>query len=258
MSVLTTTMMTGLDDLDLECLHRRIGAAIRDLEESTTPARIVRTDHRDAAVAGRTSARAWDDVLEIGTKSIGALGVLNLKMPEPEWWDESPDAVKDGMMNAMRMWLELTGSPRASLGNSVVTEDTGLEVLAATIGAVLSSEGADPTGCPELIVRTELPFTRRRNPRGCEPSIRIDPRSRTVGAAQPRALSIEAEERILDRHRAFQLNTDGPRRYSIVVPPPIRMTVRQAGPMEMLRMLRELDLKPGQKHVLKAARGTRP
>lgn len=257
MSMLTTTMVTRLDDLDIECLHRRIAAALQDMETSTDPVRIVKTDRDQSAVAGRSSAKTSDRTLEIGTKAIGSLGVLNLRMPEPDWWDGSLDVVKDGMMTALRMWIDLTKSPRAALGNRVVTEDTGIDVLAATIGAVLSSEEADPSECPEMIIRAELPYGTMQYVRTA-PCIRIDPKSRTVGATQPRALSLDAEERILDRHRAFQLDMDGPRRYAIVMPPPIRMSIAASCPMEMLRMLHELDLKPGQKHVLKAARGTRP
>lgn len=258
MSYDTVTMVTGLDDLDLECLKRRLDVARERLEAVTAPA-IVKNDFRGIRVAVESlKADQHDDRLTLTVGGVGTMWAISLDMPMPACWNPVKETVASDIGVLLSTWSDLIASPRARLTNSIDIAGTGLSRLRTELGSVMLSDGLDPEDAVEVIVRARLPYEPASPKPGHVPMVRADTVSRTVGVEKQRIVSKECENALLSRHAAFQLEIAGARRFSINPAPPITTTAKAGDPMDTLRILDALDLKQGGRHVLKAARRPAP
>lgn len=255
--MLSTTMITAFDRLDLQCFRTRLEAAVVAFETFTgttrTSSDLLRTTTTSMGPLSTTSngGRLW---LKIA--GIDDLRAMSIGMPQPQWWPSSDEPRKEDASRLLRLLVELVGSRLAPFGRRIDTKGTGLDELPRAIGAVLSAEGVDPSACPDLVVTPKLPYEHVERTHRIDPSICIDAKSRTGMTSRKRALSAEAEAAIVDRHRAFLLSMKEARDYSIDLPPSISMKACASDSMDMLRVIQDLALNPGKPHVLKAARGS--
>jgi hypothetical protein len=250
----TVTMVTGLDDLDLECLGRRLDTALQRLAAVKAPA-VVSSDFRGVHVAVESlKVHQKDDRLTLVVGGVGTMWGLSLDMPMPAWWNPAQETVATDIGTLLSTWSGLIGSPRARLSGRIDVAGTGLSRLRTELGAVMLSDGLDPKDAVDVVVRARLPYEPASPRPGQVPMVRADTTSRTVGVQKQRMLSTECEDALLSRHAAFQLEITGARRFSIDAAPPVSTTADATDPMDVLRILDALGLKAGGRHVLKAAR----
>lgn len=255
--MLSTTMITGFDGLDLQCFRTRLEAAIVAFDAFTGT---TRTSSNLLGITttsmGPLSITSSGGRLSLRIAGIDDLKAMTIGMPQPQWWPSSEEPLKEDASRALNLLAELVESRHAAYGKRINSKDTGLDELPRAIGAVLSAEGIDPATCPDLVVTPKLPYEHVERTHRIDPSICIDAKSRTGMTSRKRALSVEAETAIVDRHRAFRLSMREARDYSIDLPPSISMKACASDPMDMLRVIQDLALNPGKPHVLKAARGS--
>lgn len=254
MTTLSTTMITEFDELDLQGLRTRLDAAIAAFDAFTGTAR-TSTDFLGTTTSmGPLTTTSSGGRLTLAIGRIDELRAMVIRMPQPQWWPSSDETRKEDASRILRLIDGIVGSRRAAFGKRISTKDTGLDEVPREIGAVLSSEGIDPSTSPDLVVTPKLPYEHVERTHRIDPSICIDAKSRTGMTSRKRALSAEAEAAVIHRHRAFLLSMKGARDYSIDLPPSIAMKASVTDSMHMLRVMQDLALKPDKPHVLKAAR----
>lgn len=256
MTMLSSTMITGFDGLDLQCFRTRLEAAIVAFDAFTGTTQ-TKSDFLGITTSmGPLTTNSSGGRLTLTVGRIDELKAMTIGMPQPQWWPSSEEPRKEDASRILNLLAELVESRCAAYGKRINSKDTGLDELPRAIGAVLSAEGVDPSTCPDLVVTPKLPYEHVERTHRIDPSICIDAKSRTGMTSRKRALSAEAEAAIVDRHRAFRLSMKEARAYSIDLPPSIAMKACSSDSMDMLRVMQDLALNPGKPHVLKAARGS--